>query len=77
QRNTILASIFKTLLPYTGYCSVIKIAIELIRNIEFINDIDSVQFRCIIKRDESSPKEKEISPKEQESSPREQESSPL
>ncbi|MBK2111674.1 putative DNA binding domain-containing protein [Francisella tularensis subsp. novicida FSC159] len=77
QRNPILASICKTLLPYTGYGSGIKRAIELIPNIEFINDIDSEQFRCIIKRDESSPKEQKSSPKEQESSPKEQESSPI
>ncbi|MDE5039753.1 ATP-dependent DNA helicase, partial [Francisella tularensis subsp. holarctica] len=45
QRNPILASICKTLLPYSGYGSGIKRAIVLIRNIEFINDIVSERFR--------------------------------
>ncbi|MDE5018895.1 ATP-dependent DNA helicase, partial [Francisella tularensis subsp. holarctica] len=69
QRNPILASICKTLLPYTVDGSGIKRAIELIPNIEFLNDIDSEQVRCIIQREESSPNEQDSSPTEQESSP--------
>ena len=50
HRNPILNSICKNLLPYTGYGSGIKRAVELDPTIELINDIEMVQFRCIIKR---------------------------
>lgn len=52
HRNPILNSICKNLLPYTGYGSGIKRAVELDPTIELINDIEMEQFRCIIKRDE-------------------------
>jgi len=52
HRNPILNSICKNLLPYTGYGSGIKRAVELDPTIEFINDVEMEQFKCIIKRDE-------------------------
>lgn len=51
HRNPILNSICKNLLPYTGYGSGIKRAVELDSTIELINDVEMEQFRCIIKRD--------------------------
>jgi len=50
HRNPILNSICKTVLPYSGYGSGIKRAIGINPNIEFINDIDKEEFRCIIPR---------------------------
>jgi len=52
HRNPILNSICKNLLPYTGYGSGIKRAVELDPTIELINDVEMEQFKCIIKRDE-------------------------
>ncbi len=50
HRNPILNSICKTVLPYSGYGSGIKRAIGINPNIEFINDIDKEEFKCIIPR---------------------------
>jgi predicted HTH transcriptional regulator len=58
HRNPILNSICKNLLPYTGYGSGIKRAVELDPSIELINDIEMEQFKCIIKRDEEKLGEK-------------------
>jgi predicted HTH transcriptional regulator len=49
-RNPILASICKTALPYTGYGSGIKRVIALNENVEFINDVDKEEFKCVIDR---------------------------
>jgi len=51
HRNPILNSICKTVLPYSGYGSGIKRAIGINPNIEFINDIDKEEFKCIIPRE--------------------------
>ena len=48
HRNPILNSICKTVLPYSGYGSGIKRALSIHPNIEFINDIDKEEFKCII-----------------------------
>lgn len=50
QRNPILDSIAKNILPYSGRGSGIKRAIALNPDIEFINDIEKEEFRCIIPR---------------------------
>ena len=50
HRNPILNSICKTVLPYSGYGSGIKRVISINPNIEFINDIDKEEFKCIIPR---------------------------
>jgi predicted HTH transcriptional regulator len=50
QRNPILSSICKNLLPYTGYGSGIKRVLELDPNVEFINNIEMEQFKNIIHR---------------------------
>jgi len=50
HRNPILNSICKTVLPYSGYGSGIKRVININPDIEFINDIDKEEFRCIIPR---------------------------
>jgi predicted HTH transcriptional regulator len=50
QRNPILSSICKTLLPYTGYGSGIKRVMQLNPDVEWINDTEMEQFRCIIHR---------------------------
>jgi predicted HTH transcriptional regulator len=49
-RNPILDSIVKNLLPYSGRGSGIKRALKINPNIEFINDIDKEEFKCIIPR---------------------------
>jgi len=51
HRNTILNSISKNILPYSGYGSGIKRAISINENIVFENDIDREQFICIIPRE--------------------------
>lgn len=50
HRNPILNSICKNVLPYSGYGSGIKRVLSIIPNIEFINDIDKEEFKCIICR---------------------------
>ncbi len=50
QRNPILTSISKNVLPYTGYGSGIKRVLEIDPTVEFINDIEMEQFKCIIYR---------------------------
>jgi len=50
HRNPILNSICKNVLPYSGYGSGIKRALSINPNIEFINDIDKEEFKCIIFR---------------------------
>lgn len=50
HRNPILNSICKNVLPYSGYGSGIKRALSINPNIEFINDIDKEEFKCIILR---------------------------
>jgi len=49
-RNPILASICKNILPYSGYGSGIKRVLEIDPTVEFINDIEKEEFRCIILR---------------------------
>lgn len=50
HRNPILNSICKTVLPYSGYGSGIKRVISINPDIEFINDIEKEEFKCIIPR---------------------------
>ena len=50
QRNPILNSICKNILPYSGYGSGIRRALQLNPHIEFINDINKEEFKCIIPR---------------------------
>jgi len=50
HRNPILNSICKNVLPYSGYGSGIKRALSISPNIEFINDIDKEEFKCVILR---------------------------
>lgn len=50
QRNPILSSICKSLLPYTGYGSGIKRVLELNPDVEFVNLLDMEQFISIIHR---------------------------
>jgi predicted HTH transcriptional regulator len=50
HRNPILNSICKTVLPYSGYGSGIKRVISINPNIEFINDTNKEEFKCIIPR---------------------------
>lgn len=50
HRNPILNSICKTVLPYSGYGSGIKRALSINPNIEFINDTNKEEFKCIIFR---------------------------
>lgn len=52
HRNPILNSICKNVLPYSGYGSGIKRALNIDPTIEFVNDIEMEQFKCIIKRDD-------------------------
>jgi predicted HTH transcriptional regulator len=49
-RNPILASICKNILPYSGYGSGIKRVLEIDPTVEFINDIEKEEFKCIILR---------------------------
>ncbi len=51
HRNPILNSICKTVLPYSGYGSGIKRSIGINPSIEFVNDIDKEEFKCIIPRE--------------------------
>ena len=50
QRNPILSSICKNILPYTGYGSGIKRVLKLNSDVEFINDIEMEQFKSIVYR---------------------------
>ncbi|MCF6340487.1 MAG: putative DNA binding domain-containing protein [Sulfurimonas sp.] len=50
QRNPILSSICKSILPYTGYGSGIKRVLELNSSVEFVNDVEMEQFRSIVYR---------------------------
>lgn len=50
HRNPILNSICKNILPYSGYGSGIKRSLSLNPNIEFKNDTDKEEFKCIIPR---------------------------
>ena len=50
HRNPILNSICKTVLPYSGYGSGIKRVINLRPDIEFVNDTEKEEFKCIIPR---------------------------
>jgi len=50
-RNPILNSICKNVLPYSGYGSGIRRVIGINPNIEFINDIEKEEFKCIIPRE--------------------------
>ena len=49
-RNPILDSICENILPYSGYGSGIKRVLSINPNVEFINDIEKEEFRCIIPR---------------------------
>jgi predicted HTH transcriptional regulator len=60
QRNPILSSICKSILPYTGYGSGIKRVLKLNANVEFINDIEMEQFKSIIYRDKLGEKEDKL-----------------
>jgi len=51
QRNPILSSICKTILPYTGYGSGIKRILKLNSSVEFINDVEMEQFKSIVYRE--------------------------
>lgn len=51
QRNPILSSICKTVLPYTGYGSGIKRILKLNSSVEFINDVEMEQFKSIVYRE--------------------------
>ncbi|MCE2706023.1 MAG: hypothetical protein LW807_03005 [Proteobacteria bacterium] len=50
QRNPILSSICKNILPYSAYGSGIRRVVNLNSRIEFINDTDKEEFKCIIPR---------------------------
>lgn len=50
HRNPVLNSISKKILPYTGYGSGIQRVVEINPNVEFINDKELEQFKCIIPR---------------------------
>ena len=49
-RNPVLDSICENILPYSGYGSGIKRVLSINPNVEFINDIDKEEFKCIISR---------------------------
>ncbi len=49
-RNPILSSIAKNVLPFTGYGSGIRRILEIDSNVEFINNKELEQFKCIIPR---------------------------
>jgi len=53
HRNPVLNSICKSLLPYTGYGSGVKRVLKLNPEIEFINDTEMEQFKCVIYRENS------------------------
>ena len=50
RRNQTLDRICNDILPYTGRGSGIKRVLEIDPSIEFINDIDKEEFKCIIPR---------------------------
>jgi predicted HTH transcriptional regulator len=50
HRNPILNSICKSILPYSGYGSGIKRVLNINPNVEFINDVEKEEFKCIIPR---------------------------
>ncbi len=50
HRNPVINSICKSVLPYSGYGSGIKRALNIDPAIEFVNDTFKEEFRCIIKR---------------------------
>jgi len=49
-RNPILSSVAKNVLPFTGYGSGIRRVLEIDSDVEFINDKELEQFKCIIPR---------------------------
>ncbi len=49
-RNPILDSICENILPYSGYGSGIKRVLSINPDVEFINDINKEEFKCIIPR---------------------------
>ena len=49
-RNPTLDSICENILPYTGYGSGIQRVLNINPNVEFINDVELEQFKCIIPR---------------------------
>lgn len=51
RRNQTLDRICNNILPYTGRGSGIKRALSINPNIEFINNIDKEEFKCIISRE--------------------------
>ncbi len=53
HRNPILNSICKNVLPYSGYGSGIKRVLSINPDVEFINDTDKEEFKCIISRSAS------------------------
>ncbi|MCK5665762.1 MAG: hypothetical protein KAI17_19875, partial [Thiotrichaceae bacterium] len=50
QRNPVIASVCKNVLPFAGYGSGIKRVMALDPTVELINDVDLEQFKCIIYR---------------------------
>lgn len=50
HRNPILNSIGKIVLPYSGYGSGIKRALSIDPSLEFVNDTEKEEFRCVIRR---------------------------
>ncbi len=50
RRNQTLDRICNNILPYTGRGSGIKRVLQINPNVEFVNDIDKEEFRCIILR---------------------------
>ena len=55
RRNQTLDRICNNVLPYTGRGSGIKRVLSINPNVEFINDIDKEEFKCIILRDTTPP----------------------
>ena len=55
RRNQTLDRICNNILPYTGRGSGIKRVLSINPNVEFINDIDKEEFKCIILRDTTPP----------------------
>lgn len=56
RRNQIIESICKNILTYSGYGSGIKRVLEINPDVEFINDIDKEEFKCIIPRNTQEKK---------------------
>ena len=54
-RNPILDSICENILTYSGYGSGIRRVLKLNSTVEFINDVDQEQFKCIILRSDTCP----------------------